>query len=158
MIDVNLGHMTTKELQELQGAVGFWLKKRKSSDRRENTSETQLVYDCLRCVLKRQGMNNFPPFAVFEKNKYFNSYIDALPIIDDFFEEYFPKIRKIEKIKLLNIFLGKLVSMLRGQRLPITVGVLAVNVQRLPEAIEDAFPGYAEAGIMSKLIDFQNSK
>jgi|SRR6516165_1811354 hypothetical protein len=68
-----------------------------------------------------------------------------------FIESTFPKLRKVQRQAVLGLCVSLIMNDLKGRGVPVTFGTTWVNMVRVPEVVEAAFPGYRAAG-MGKMI------
>lgn len=66
--------------------------------------------------------------------------------VDEFITEHFPDTSKVLSAALLRFLMELIVDDLKGRKVPATLGSITVNLGRLPEIFESAFPGYLESG------------
>lgn len=69
-----------------------------------------------------------------------------------FLDERIPDLRRVERRALFHTCIRCLIRMLKKQGLPITEIMVLKHLHRLPQALEEGFPGYLEAGMLSKVV------
>lgn len=152
------------QLRELKGRVGALLSLNGESGKsketihpapRSNGSDTsnesdagdfQLTLEVIRDELKGLGI----PTSVYNKSKL--SYRSKVEEIWLFLNENIPDLKRIERRALFHTCVRCLIRTLKKQGLPVTETMVLKHLHRLPEALDDGFPGYLESGMLSKVV------
>lgn len=77
----------------------------------------------------------------------FSTWRKSAPSVVSFIEATFPGATKVAKCAMMTFLLEALIDDLRGRGVPISLGTVTVNIQRLPALFDECFPSYRETGL-----------
>jgi hypothetical protein len=142
-----LPHLTQTELKSVKVRIGFLLKVGNQTDV-ETSTEELLVLDAIVSVLSSMGLE-FPQVHLLKKrsNPAFREKVGSL-----FKYLNHSGLVRIEIRGLLLVGVKLLVDNMKGGSLPISGGTIMRNIGRIPSLINQAFPLYAESGILHMIV------
>ncbi len=108
----------------------------------EAPDETSPLYDCMASLLG-VGLS----FRDFHNVNAYRSWRKAAPAVVLFIEQSFPEATKVAKMAVMRFLLEALRDDLLERGVPITIGTMSSNLDRLPEVFDASFPMYREAGM-----------
>jgi len=93
------------------------------------------------------------PYSRFQANSRFKAWQHGEALVTNFVHDTWPEIEnsKVAQTAMQSFLLDILISDLKKRNLPVSPGVIAVNLERIPQCFEAAFPGYRDGG-WAKLI------
>ncbi len=117
---------------------------------RDSTIETCLL-QALRLEMKRQKLP-CPPEHVLLKRPGAREFKKSVPILLEFFNKAVPGIQRVDITALCCIGYRSLTQHFQQMKVPVGPDVLLRHSNRLPVFICQAFPGYAECGMLGYVI------
>ena len=96
----------------------------------------------------RNSCVNSRSFALCRRN------INGLP---EFVQKHFGKISKVDRLGVYVLMHNILINDLRKRNIPVSIGSICRNLNRITETFNNEFPGYFESG-MGKVILFAMKK
>ncbi len=111
-----------------------------------------LFYDALSHAISEANGKKHLPYPVFKKNRYFPMYKKKLPDVLKFLGENLPTLKRIERMYLFGIVSNVLVTNLQDIKIPVSIGAACRHLDRVPELMDNAFPGYIQAGLLRMLV------
>ncbi len=130
-----LPNLKQQELRQLRAVINSLLGQGPVDD-------CPLVYDAL-CNAVGQGR----PFAAFKRTAAIGPWRANAPAVMGFIEATWPGVQVNLQRGLLNLCLKLLAEALHRQKLPVTYHTMTVNLHRVPEAFDYAFPDYRQTGM-----------
>lgn len=85
-------------------------------------------------------------------------YLKNLPVAEELLVTHVLTLSRVEKQALGVIFARSLAGLLARRRMTVSLRMLCVNISSLPQAIEQAFPGYLSSGMLGFIIQSQLRK
>ena len=146
------------QLRELKGRVGALLSLNGEGGKpKESTyhaprsngrddSDFQLALEVIHSELKGLGI----PVSTYSKPML--SYRSKIEETWQFLDEKVPGLRRVERRSLFHTCVRCLIRILKKQGLPITGTMVLKHLHRIPQALDDGFPGYLQAGMLKKVI------
>ncbi len=145
------------QLRELKGRVGALLSLNGEGGKPKESihpaprsngsgSDLQLALDVIRDELKGLGI----PTRTYGTPKL--SYCSKIEETWKFLDEKIPDLQRIERRALFHTCIRCLIRILKKQGLPITETMVLKHLYRLPQALDDGFPGYLESGMLEKVV------
>jgi len=74
------------------------------------------------------------------------------PAVVRFIEENFPEAGKLAKTAMMTFLIEALIDDLKERGVPVTVGTLTNNIDRLPALFDECYPGYRQAGLTNIIV------
>jgi hypothetical protein len=140
--------LTQQQLTELSARIGALRQlKPHQPDILANDTSTMLI-QCLQDALLRLGCP--APFYMFKNATTTESYREKIKTIDVFLSD--PDLTKQERYAILRLSADLLCRDLRNNNVGLIPGTLCRCVHRIPMLINQAFPGYQQAGLLRMLI------
>jgi hypothetical protein len=142
-----LPHLTQAELQSVKVRIGFLLKVGNQVDV-ETSTEELLVLDTIVSVLSSMGLE-FPQVHLLKRRSNLQ-FREKVTNLFKYFNQH--KVNRVELHGLLLIGIKLLVDDLKSIGVAISGGTIMRNIGRIPSLVNHAFPGYAEAGLLSMIV------
>ena len=118
-----------------------------------NTSPLERdVYESICDALKLEGVSSLPPFTVFARTNTFASFRRGVILFLEYIEQYCKPKKRLERMKIIHVFLRMLVRRLRRDGVPLSSKTMASALLRVENIVEDQFPGYRESGLLPILL------
>lgn len=115
-------------------------------------SHEYMIYEAMVRKLKDLGHHQVRPYQVFAGTNEYKHFKKNVDIFNTYFEQTLSKFKRVQKQRFFRLCVDLLAEDLAYHKLALTEGVLARNIGRLPDVVERAFPGYAQAGMLSVVI------
>lgn len=112
------------------------------------TGKEAQLFGALQRVLSVQL--NYPTFL---KTKNGRLWAKNAPPVVSFIEATWGGQRRVSEFALMAYLLELLVDDMRLWQAPITVGSMTVNLQRIPQVFDTAFPGYRQGGLAHLILE-----
>lgn len=146
------------DLEEIETHIQFLLQE--GRDERLKDRELILLYDIISAKIKEVNGSDTIPYPLFIKRssstaigvliatqKYLDNYLLSLFLKED----NYPKM--VHKIKIYQLYATMMVNYLIRINAPrIVMSVVCALHERFPTMLDQAFPGYAESGVIVKYI------
>lgn len=133
-----LPKLTQHELLTVRAAVEQLI----TAPHTEDVDATSPLYDnmsrLLGVTLSFRDFHNTAVYRQWKRNA---------PACIAYIEEHFPECRKATKSALMLFMLEALIDDLKERGVPITLGTVTKNIDRLPQLFDQIFPGYIQAGL-----------
>ncbi len=121
-----------------------------NDDKRENNSDDIMALECISSVLKSKGME-FGATAILRKSPVFGMFkTDKVPAVTAYLER--AGFDRNETRAMIQIGLELLIADLGRMGLLISGRALMSHFHRIPSLLNQAFPGYAEAGFLTQVL------
>ncbi len=133
--------LTRRDLQEIN-LVATHLLTQGSSYLNVELPTIELWRDAINAILGRQKNLNTPTRGFVGKQ--LRAYA---PGAEEFLKSILPKARMIDRAHARALLISLLADDLKRRRVNPTPGILATNLNRLPEVFDDAYPLYRESGL-----------
>lgn len=111
-----------------------------------------LVWEIIQQVLRLRGVSRTMPYTVLRRQRFFKQYRDGCGIAGDFVRQYCGTLKGGWERKAWRVCIDALLRKLKTQKIPIGPMTISQNLGRIPDIIEDAFPGYRESGMLPYVI------
>lgn len=142
-----LPSLTREQLRAVHARVGFLSSMAKSGD---DTSDELLALECVSNVLQSMGMEFAAP-AILRKSAVYDTFrTDKVPAVMAYLER--AKLTRNETRAIIQIGLGLLIADMQRMGMMTSARAILSHFHRLPAVLNFAFPGYAEAGLLSQII------
>jgi hypothetical protein len=102
----------------------------------------ELVWDAVRSVLGP----HIEPYPRMKKTKFAKRLREGSEAINAYSVRYMPKLTYTQRVAATRQMVQALVLWMEKVEIPISSGSIATNLSKVPEAVDQQFPGYAEAG------------
>lgn len=86
-------------------------------------------------------------FRDFHNTAVYRQWKRNAPACIAYLDKHFPDSRKATKSALMLLMLESLIEDLKDRGVPITLGTVTKNIDRLPQMFDLIFPGYLESGL-----------
>lgn len=146
-----LPHLTSRQLLEVRKRVGALIAVTKAEQGAKEVADDWLLEGIL-AELRRQGLGTvIPPLQQLKGLQAYKTYSAHSVQIRFWCEEQIPHLTQVEK-QAYGLLIGKLLAKYVARWAEVNLRVLLEQVKVVPEAIEAAFPGYAQAGLLKVVI------
>lgn len=144
----SLPKMSRSELVQVQQLTAILLSGSEPTNMLADAEEF-LLFEALKSEFIAQGFNGRIPYDTLRSSKYYKTWQQGSKTIDDFIDKYFKKHIKtdIERSALLRTLIQCLMADLKRMKVPVSLGTIARNLHRTPQAFENSFPGYLRSGL-----------
>lgn len=132
-----------------QGALPLGVRKEVDTTKADADKLLQIVCD----VIRARGAEHAIP-AMLKATPQYRSFAEKVPQVIAFAQTAFPGGARREMFEraLLHNGVSLLFEDLRRMGIAITARTLMSHIHRVPAVINAAYPGYAEAGLLSKIV------
>ena len=93
-----------------------------------------------------------PSSSYFRSNSYFKRFREGAGIVDRFIEDNFPEANRISRVKVYRVFAKIFIDYLEDIDNEVNMTNISIFAYRIPSIVDNAFPGYASVGMLSKII------
>ena len=122
-------------------------------DENEDLTKELLLYGRIQKELKDRGIFG-PNFFTFRNTGQYKKFKQAHQRIDEYFDKNMRKtITKTERVKLYALVASLVISNIRNRELPLVPPLIMSTLLDSSALVDQAFPGYAEAGLLILLLD-----
>lgn len=101
-------------------------------------------------VMQSRGLEFSSPYMLSRSNAYNKFRVEHAPAITKFLEAQ--RLSHLEQALLLDMGVRLLIDRLQSRGMSVSGRAILWNMHQLPSTIDQAFPGYAEAGLLGKII------
>jgi hypothetical protein len=116
------------------------------------------LFNAMANQLSKNGLRTEFNYNTFKKSKSHVGWATTRKELADFVSRCFGNISKTEEVSLYNLLFDLLITDLKKRGAPLTVSVLAINANRLPEVFERSFPGYISSGLAHVVLKTMEGK
>jgi hypothetical protein len=108
-----------------------------------------LLFDAVRAELSANGFNGAIPFSTLKDSKYYNSWCKGTKVVNQFIEQHFKTYITSQPVRIgINrILIQILLADLKRLGVPPSLGTIARNMHRVPQAFDNQFPNYINSGL-----------
>lgn len=115
------------------------------TDLSNTSSEESLLYEVVSTAVRVKM-----PFSEFAKSSAYKTWAKGEPTVMAFLNSTFPECqKKLPMVAILRFLIDLLRAELVRADIPVTLGTISSNLNRIPEIFSSEFPGYAESGALS---------
>jgi len=139
-----LGGLPKKDLQALQGRVNHLLNYTRTTTIPTSPLPEDLYQAIQTTLIPRQ--HSCLHWSLFQKQDSYAQFVERVNTLSLFFTAHTPT-NKVERVAFYLFLIRLLVASLEEQHVPISSRALCTNIHRLPDMIDQAFPGYLESGL-----------
>lgn len=95
------------------------------------------------------------PFVTFARTPTYKSYKRGEEAVTQFIAENFPHVcdSRVTYNGLLSVIVECLMDDLKQRTVPVSIGTMCANLERAPQVMRAAFPGYLEGGLSHIILD-----
>jgi hypothetical protein len=148
-----LPHLSKEDLLQVHKAVGACLSLNGHGSvpaKDEVVSSIDPMLVIISKVLQSRGLEFSSPYMLSRSNAYTKFRVEHAPAISKFFEAQ--GLSHVEQALLLDTGIRLLIDRLQARGMSVSGRTLLWYMHQLPSTIDQAFPGYASAGLLSKII------
>jgi hypothetical protein len=139
-----LPSLSPNDLQALQAVIGELLGQKAAKVPHAQNNAQAWLYEAMAATINsHQGYDSF--MASSAGKQFTKGAPDAVSFVMATFEQ--ARGHKTFAVAIMRHLIGLLVADLRAKKVPVTRGILSVNLSRLAEVFDKANPGYANAGV-----------
>lgn len=158
----SLPGMEADELRAVHARVTVLLKTGPKNSRASQTNSTPafagVMYSALVDQMALRTGVKYPPFSVFQSQPSCQRFLEACQVIEEANGMWFPKQTKAEQASMATLYAGLVLDRLSERGSTLVWGTINYWLENVPGLVDDAFPGYAMAGLLSKVQTMRTSK
>jgi len=119
-----------------------------------------LLFDAACQELAAHGLNGRIAYNTFRTSRYFKAWQAGVEVVEQFIEQHFKNYitHQVQRSALYRTFIESLIAELRRQKVPCSIGTIATNMHRVPQAFDGQFPGYLQAGLAYLVVKAMTTK
>lgn len=119
-----------------------------------------MLFDSVRVELAANGLNGRIPYTTLKESKFYKQWCNGLGVVNQFVDTHFKDHinRKLQRVAICRIIVQILISELRRQNIPVSLGTIARNMHRVPQAFDNQFPGYLQCGLAYLIVKSMTPK
>ena len=102
--------------------------------------------------LRRRGGSGNMPYSALKRSRQYPRFHRGAKGLLQFVDNHFPGIKRVEQQKVLNVLVGACTRYLENHNIPIGYYTLGDCMGRINQVIDDQFPGYMEAGLITVIV------
>ena len=106
------------------------------------------LYIALGDLLQKRICVRSMPFHVFIKQAAYQQFLPAAQFAEEANGQWFPKQNKAERLSMVMLYARLVLDDIASRSQPAVWRVISAAVLNLPQIVDQAFPGYAEAGLL----------
>jgi hypothetical protein len=108
-----------------------------------------LLFEAVKAELSSNGLNGNIPFATLKDSRYYSSWCKGLVVVNQFIDQQFKGYitGRAVRIGATRILVQILLADLKRLGVPPSLGTIARNLHRVPQAFDNQFPGYINSGL-----------
>lgn len=118
----------------------------------DDRDDGRLFYDSLIQSISEATGKRCCPHKAFTRTRHYAIYKKKLPDVLEFIGENLPTLKRLERVYLFGVISNVLITNLQDIKVPVSVGAACRHLDRIPELMDDAFPGYIQAGLLTMLV------
>lgn len=149
VIASQLPTMAAEDIAKIRQLTDVLLGKGKTEVVNFDDPTERIMFQALRAELDSLGINSNISHTSFAESRYYKNWKRGVKQVGEFCDKAFRGYVKSEtqRLGLYRIFLQTLIKDFKRKDIPVSVGTIANNVHRVPQAFNNAFPGYVESGM-----------
>jgi hypothetical protein len=146
-----LPEMASEDLRTLHAKLGFLLKVGPKGEQETATSFSAVMYSALVDQMVERTKVKYPPFGVFQKQAGYQKFAEACAVVEEANSMWFPKQTRAERVSMTALYAGLVLDRLAERGTTMVWNTINFWLGNLPALVDDAFPGYAMSGLLSKV-------
>ena len=148
-----LPSLSKQQLRQVRSVIDQHLLQPGEGEDPSQDGDAELLYQQSSSVLTARGLR-CPPWPAFQRMGNYRHLRNHLPAIQDFSGTNFGDLKRVARQRLYRIYAELLADWVEhNPRVPTRIGVYFRNLGMIPELVHDAFPGYAQQGWLSLVLD-----
>ena len=126
----------------------------------QQDDDDTMLFDSVRAELAANGLNGRIPYSTLKESKFYKNWCSGLDVVNQFIETHFKEhiSRKTQRVAICRVIVQVLVLELKRQKIPASLGTIARNMHRVPQAFDNQFPGYLKCGLAYLIVKSMTSK
>lgn len=138
-----LPHLRQRDLSTVRAAIDHLLDKRVEND------PTLPLFGAIKSIL---GIHT--TFRAFQGSRAaYTAWKHRAPACVSFIDQTWPDASKVAKGALTAVLVDMLIDDLKGGQVPVTLGSVAIHLDRIPQLFERAFPDYIKMGMAHVVLE-----
>lgn len=155
-------NLSEAELRAVQARAVFLLKTvpqdRRGGERRSDGSEPPepdsefalLLYEAFSALRAERHGTRLPPYDIFRtRGGGFPAFLAAANSAEDVNDVWFPNQTNTERASMVRLYAGIVLDTLQERGTTVVFATISYWLSNLASLVDDAFPGYARAGLLS---------
>lgn len=152
---VALPHLSPAELKTVHARVSMLLHLEPKAQASTVAGEEPFardLYNAIADLLAKRTKVKRAPFAVFcKQSAYSEHFLPAAKAAEEANAQWFAEQTKAERMSMLMLYARLVLDHLAARSKPAVWALISYTLTDLPEIVDAAFPGYAEAGLLGKV-------
>jgi hypothetical protein len=119
-----------------------------------------MLFHAVRAELTAHGLNGKIPYSRLKDSNYYKSWSQGLTVVNQFIDQHFQSHikSKIQRIGICRVIIQVLIADLKRLHIPPSLGTIARNLHRVPQAFDNQFPNYIQSGLAYLVIQAMTKK
>jgi hypothetical protein len=120
----------------------------------ENEFE-RMMLEAVKSELAREGVRSAISYKSITESRYANTWRKGVSVTNEFLDTTFKGHIKSDthKLGLCRVLARITIDELKKREIPISIGTIASNLQRVPQSFDNAFPNYIRSGLAYLVAD-----
>jgi len=140
-----LGSLTGDERNQIRAVLKLLAPGDSGAASSRHDSAPEMIWDAVREV----AGPHFPPYSGMKRTAFFRKMREGAQLTENYSVRFMPRMTKTERIATYRHMVRALFIWMDRSEIPITPRTVAMSLASIPQAVDDQFPGYAEAGRLS---------
>lgn len=150
-VDAIASHLTTlkqSELQKIRQLTDLLMGGGVSTTQPDDPFE-RIILEAIKSELSREGVRSAISYSSIMESKYAKAWRKGVGVTSEFVEKTFKDHIKTDnhRLGLCRVLARITIDELKKREIPISIGTIASNLQRVPQSFDNAFPGYIKSGL-----------
>lgn len=142
-----LPDLTEDDLKKVRDTISFLLGSEGSGPDVVITAEEEELLDAMQKVIVSENIAPMFNYRIFKGSKYFKDWRVKIKGLANFVEKHFGKLSKVDRLGVYVLMYSILVNDLRQRNIPVSIGSITNNSNRLAETLNAEFPDYLNSGL-----------
>jgi hypothetical protein len=144
----SLGTLSPAELKELQARATALLGSGSAAD---ETVEG-MIHDAIEVALRSFGAQSVLPLRVVRQQAWYKDFKAGSAELLAFIDECVKPTTKLERIKVVRVFVRMIARQLSDWQVPVSYKTLAQNLKKVATIADLQFPGYQACGLLGVIV------
>ncbi len=143
-----LPHLSQTELATIKAAIDHLL-----TQQVDEVDLTSPLYDAMAKALGLQLS-----FRDFHNIVSYKTWKRTAPVVVRFIETTYPQATKVAKLAMMSFLIEALLEDLKSRGVPLSLGQVTLNLERLPMLYDQSFPDYRKSGMTNIVLEAMTKK
>lgn len=120
-----------------------------NADQNISNENESILFEAVKAELAANGFNGRIPYSTLKESNFYKTWGRGLTVVNQFIDQHFKEhiTRRVQHIALCRILIAALLAELKRQHIPPSLGSIARNLHRVPQAFDNQFPNYLQSGL-----------